>query len=126
MRGDRVRDSSGDGTLDGLDAIYGVPIADLPVHRCPPEAADLLAWAHWRVHGALAAVHAGGGRLVVPADVHLDRRRWQEPPAGAVEQLRGAQNIVVLAGPGVVHAGAVPGLHALATAGGLGVVNTWG
>jgi hypothetical protein len=37
-----------------------------------------------------------------------------------------AANPVVLAGPGVVTAGAVPGLHALATAGRLGVLNTWG
>jgi acetolactate synthase-1/2/3 large subunit len=33
---------------------------------------------------------------------------------------------VVLAGPGVVRDGAVPGLHALATSGWLGVLNTWG
>ena len=33
---------------------------------------------------------------------------------------------VVLAGPGVVADGAVPGLHALAAAASLGVLNTWG
>jgi thiamine pyrophosphate-dependent acetolactate synthase large subunit-like protein len=51
---------------------------------------------------------------------------WQEPPADAVERLSSASRICVLAGPGVVDAGAVPGLHAIATAGSLGVLNTWG
>jgi hypothetical protein len=35
-------------------------------------------------------------------------------------------NVVVLAGPGVVHEGAVGGLRALAAVGRLGVLNTWG
>jgi len=51
---------------------------------------------------------------------------WQEPAPGTVERLHAAERIIVLAGPGVVTAGAVPGLHAFATAGSLGVLNTWG
>jgi hypothetical protein len=37
-----------------------------------------------------------------------------------------ADSVVVLAGPGVVRAQSVPGLHALAGALGAGVLNTWG
>lgn len=46
-----------------------------------------------------------------------------------VERLRSlppGARLVVLAGPGVIASNAVEGLRALAAAGGLGVVNTWG
>ena len=52
--------------------------------------------------------------------------RWRQPPAELVEQVRSAARPMVVAGPGVVSAGAVPGLHALAAAADLGVLNTWG
>ena len=52
--------------------------------------------------------------------------RWIEPERAAVDALLGARRPVVLAGPGVVADGAVPGLHALAAAASLGVLNTWG
>jgi thiamine pyrophosphate-dependent acetolactate synthase large subunit-like protein len=52
--------------------------------------------------------------------------RWREPGDDLLDTLRGAERPVVLAGPGVVAGGAVPGLHALAAAGSLGVLNTWG
>jgi hypothetical protein len=51
---------------------------------------------------------------------------WEEPPPEAVDAMRAAGRITVLAGPGVIRAAAVPGLHDLAVAGGLGVLNTWG
>jgi acetolactate synthase-1/2/3 large subunit len=47
-------------------------------------------------------------------------------PEERLEVLAAAQDPVVLAGPGVVTARAVPALHAFATAGWLGVLNTWG
>ena len=60
-----------------------------------------------------------------------------EPPAftangpvgatdGAIAALEAARSPIVLAGPGVVADDAVGGLHALAAAGSLGVLNTWG
>jgi thiamine pyrophosphate-dependent acetolactate synthase large subunit-like protein len=52
--------------------------------------------------------------------------RWLDPADELLDALRGAERAVVLAGPGVVTGGAVPGLHALAAAGSLGVLNTWG
>jgi thiamine pyrophosphate-dependent acetolactate synthase large subunit-like protein len=52
--------------------------------------------------------------------------RWLTPADDLLDGVRGAERPVVLAGPGVVADGAVPGLHALAAAGGLGVLNTWG
>lgn len=52
--------------------------------------------------------------------------RWAEPDDGVLAAVRAARAPVVLAGPGVGSAGAVPGLHALAAAASLGVLNTWG
>jgi hypothetical protein len=55
-----------------------------------------------------------------PVDGRLDA------PDEAARAIGAADAPMVLAGPGVVRAGAVPGLHALAAAGRLGVLNTWG
>lgn len=66
---------------------------------------------------------------VVPAGALPQRsaaERWLAPDEGVLGALHGATAPVVLAGPGVVAAGAVAGLHALAAAGSLGVLNTWG
>ena len=52
--------------------------------------------------------------------------RWQVPPDEVVERVQAASAPVVVAGPGVVLHDAVPGLHALAVAGSVGVLNTWG
>lgn len=51
---------------------------------------------------------------------------WEEPSAGVLAALRSAARPLVLAGPGVVADGAIPGLHAFTAAGSLGVLNTWG
>ena len=69
--------------------------------------------------------------LAAPAPDHPPSRpapvdRWQDPDDSIVEAVRAAERAVVLAGPGVVAGDAVPGLHALAAAAGLGVLNTWG
>ena len=52
--------------------------------------------------------------------------RWLEPTDELVDQVRAARRPMVLAGPGVIADGAVPGLHALAASAELGVLNTWG
>ena len=51
---------------------------------------------------------------------------WLEPTEETVEATGAATNLVVLAGPGVIRDGAVPGLHDLAISAGVGVLNTWG
>jgi Thiamine pyrophosphate enzyme, central domain len=51
---------------------------------------------------------------------------WVEPEDDLVATLAAAARPVVLAGPGVVRSDSVPGLHALAAAASLGVLNTWG
>jgi hypothetical protein len=81
---------------------------------------------------------AGDG---VGLQVHLDLDLSAPLSEGRVERPSGASNwldedglgdisthgtVVVLAGPGVIHDGAVGGLRALAAAGRLGVLNTWG
>jgi hypothetical protein len=58
---------------------------------------------------------------LVPAE-----ERWVEPTDEVLERITAAERPLVLAGPGVVADGAIPGLHALAMAGDLGVVNSWG
>ena len=62
--------------------------------------------------------------LVPPQPPATDR--WVEPDDQLVSVLAAASRPVVLAGPGVVRGGAVPGLHAAAAAANLGVLNTWG
>lgn len=115
----------------GVDAVYGAPLDGVPVIPVPPDLAPLFADAHRRLTHRPAAVHDGGGAVVDPGTgrppappAPVDG--WVEPDAAAVERLRSARSPAVLAGPGVVSAGAVPGLHALAVAGSVGVLNTWG
>jgi thiamine pyrophosphate-dependent acetolactate synthase large subunit-like protein len=67
---------------------------------------------------------AGAPDEVPPAPVHRDG--WREPDSADAAPLAAASAPVVLAGPGVVHDGAVAGLNAFATAGDVGVLNTWG
>jgi hypothetical protein len=88
------------------------------------------------VPAVLDAARGGAGvelRLAVdpatPVDASIELTPadgWAEPPAEVIDLLAGARSPMVLAGPGVVLEGAVPGLHALAAAGSLGVLNTWG
>lgn len=106
-------------------AAYGVPVGDVDVVPVDdPDVARLLALAHARVHGEPAAV--SDGATIEPVAGPPAAERWVEPDGEVVERLAAAHRPVVLAGPGVVAAGCVPGLHALAAAGSLGVLNTWG
>jgi hypothetical protein len=83
---------------------------------------------------ALAGAVARRGRLDLRVDPGEPARAGvpalPPPPVPDLlpwlDRLAAARRPVVLAGPGVITARAVPGLHALATAGGLGVLNTWG
>lgn len=86
-----------------------------------------------------AAVDARAGRAC-RIELALDLERPADPldrverlPGATVpdteqwrERLATAQRPVVLAGPGVVEAGAVAALRAFAAAGDMGVLNTWG
>ena len=62
------------------------------------------------------------GAVALPA--HADD--YPEPEASLVADLSAARHVVVLAGPDVIGRRAVGGLRALAAAGRLGVLNTWG
>lgn len=86
-----------------------------------------------RVAAAARSVAGGSvAELLAAARAQLDgvpvplEERWVDPEPELLDRLAAARAPVVLAGPGVVHAGAVGGLHALAAAGSLGVLNTWG
>jgi hypothetical protein len=103
-----------------------------PARLVISDAADLLD----------ATPHVGrgsaGSGLEMRLDLDLDRPapdlppsgwvepRWSEPDPVARDRLDRASSVVVLAGPGVVTRGAVTALHAFASAGRLGVINTWG
>ncbi|HEY8545812.1 MAG TPA: hypothetical protein VIL36_12220 [Acidimicrobiales bacterium] len=110
------------------DAVYGEPLDGVAVGgravvEVPVDLASLLAEAHRRLRGRPAAVHRGDGVLPDPP---APPERWVAPPDDVVAALVAAERPAVLAGPGVVQDGAVAGLHALAAAGSLGVLNTWG
>jgi acetolactate synthase-1/2/3 large subunit len=85
-----------------------------PLDAVPPDLAPLFAEAHRRL---------GGDRAVSDQPVS---DRWQPAADEVVERIAAATVPVILAGPGVVVEGAVPGLHAVAAAGSVGVLNTWG
>jgi thiamine pyrophosphate-dependent acetolactate synthase large subunit-like protein len=74
----------------------------------------------------VSTVELGAG-LPGPA-APVDRWAGVDGDGPLVRRVRGARAPVLLAGPGVVRGGgwAVPGLHALAAAANLGVLNTWG
>jgi len=87
-----------------------------------------------RVAGGAAA---GGARLQVTIDLAqpapdgpLARpsavEDWAEPDMALLRDIARADRVMVLAGPGVVERRAVGALRALAAAGQLGVLNTWG
>jgi len=61
----------------------------------------------------------------VPAPIAPDDT-WLEPAEETAEVAGAATRVVLLAGPGVIREGAVPGLHDLAVSAGVGVLNTWG
>ncbi|HEX7134539.1 MAG TPA: hypothetical protein VF228_18335, partial [Iamia sp.] len=72
----------------------------------------------------LAHLFVEAQRRLAPPTIPGDR--WVLPDDDLVAAVVGAEAPVVLAGPDVVALGAVPGLHALATALSAGVLNTWG
>jgi Thiamine pyrophosphate enzyme, central domain len=51
---------------------------------------------------------------------------WIPPDDELLDRVHAAERPMLVAGPGVVAAGAVPDLHALAASADLGVLNTWG
>jgi thiamine pyrophosphate-dependent acetolactate synthase large subunit-like protein len=84
----------------------------------------------------VAALRRGGVRLALGLDPaepvsdsiggHRVFDSWNEPDADTVEKIERARSVVILAGPGVVAAGAVAALHGLAATLDAGVLNTWG
>ncbi|SHN46553.1 hypothetical protein [Cryptosporangium aurantiacum] len=129
-----------DGVLT-IGAPAGGPAAAEVPPACPPEGWVVLLDEPERVPDlvALGVDAAAAGRyLAIRVDLDLagpagelrDPGPAEAPPTAPPEdhlaRLAAAQRPVVLAGPGVITAGAVPALHAFATAGQVGVLNTWG
>lgn len=107
----------------GVDAVYGLPLDGTDVVEAPSELAQLFAAAHMRVTGRSAGAHVGDGRIAV---LEAPPEASGAPVDEVVAALAAAERPIVLAGPGVFHETAVAGLRALAAAGSLGVLNTWG
>lgn len=115
----------------GVDAVYGAPLDGCAVVVAPIDLAPLMAAAHRRLTGRPAAVHDGSGALLDPftgvaPQPALPIDGWLPADPEVLAALAAAERPAVLVGPGVIEAGSVPGLHAFARAGGLGVLNTWG
>lgn len=133
-------DGSPAGSSGGAPAVgpfTGAPSAGSPV--VVSSADDLLDLVDAVRTAARAGPGGGGAGLAVRLALDLDAPapdvlppspapidRWIEPDDDLVAALAAARRPVMLAGPGLVWAGAVPGLHAAATAANLGVLNTWG
>lgn len=123
----------GDGTLAvAADALAGGAAGATHAVDSVDDLLSAVGAVHAAAHGrrrrlalALALDPAAPAPDVVPPPPDpLDR--WTPPDDALVAAVGAAARPVVLAGPGVVGAGAVPGLHAVAAAAGLGVLNTWG
>jgi hypothetical protein len=125
---------------EGAGVVVRVPAGPAPADPPGPpplvvtDAGGLVAAA-----GAVAAAAGGGTPVVLWLDFDPERPapavavprpevadRWAEVGPDVVAALAASCRPVVLAGPGVVRAGAVPGLHGLAAAAHVGVLNTWG
>lgn len=140
------RFAEADGRLGGVGVAH-LGDGDLLVTGGPAPAAEVRVEDPHDVGGAVAAAaaralapvptatrlrlqvdaDAPGGALPEPSlAAALHPPRFSEPASEVVDALRAAARAVVLAGPGVVRAGCVPGLHALAARRSLGVLNTWG
>jgi hypothetical protein len=112
--------------VSALDAVYGAPLDGTAVVVVDTDLAPLFAEAHRRLRRRPAGVHRGDGMVEAVGPAPRVGDRWVDPADAAVAALTGAAHPVVLAGPGVVELDAIPGMHALAAAGSLGVLNTWG
>lgn len=103
--------------------MYGLLLDGAEVVEVPLELAELFAAAHLRVTGRPAGARGSIGSV---ATVESPPAAGGAPVEEVVAALESAERPIVLAGPGVVREGAVAGLRALAGAGSLGVLNTWG
>jgi thiamine pyrophosphate-dependent acetolactate synthase large subunit-like protein len=125
----------GDGTLvvpgpragggaDAADGTHAVLVEDLEALRAlAPPLADSVRGGGVRLEVRVdLARPVPGGLLASPAPA----AEWSEPDEALVRDVAQANRVVVLAGPGVVERRAVGALRALAAAGRLGVLNTWG
>jgi thiamine pyrophosphate-dependent enzyme len=114
------------------DGVFWLPGFDPgPTGTIEVDSADALV-------AALPALSASGGvelRVALDPDQPVEDSfppplasddGWLEPADEAVEAVGAATRLLVLAGPGVIRDGAVPGLHDLAVSVGVGVLNTWG
>jgi Thiamine pyrophosphate enzyme, central domain len=111
-RGGHVADlPTGTVVVDGPDAVRGLP----PLLAASRDGVRL----ELRID---PSAPAGPGPLAPAAPP----AGGAEPDDALVDGLARARRVVVLAGPGVVSQRAVGGLRALAAAGRLGVLNTWG
>jgi hypothetical protein len=137
--------------VEDIDVARLLAAAHQRVHRAPAAVHDDAGVLHlWGTGGSLVPVTRSRDLLdaldslpVEPVGLRLDidlaapvpdelpaappaEPGWTDPDPDQVKSLLSARSPVVLAGPGVVEARAAPALNALAAAGCLGVLNTWG
>ena len=87
--------------LGGVDEVFGLPLAGVPVAEVPDTAiAELLALAHELVHRRIALVHMGDGRLVRPG---LHRGELSLGLASVEEICELSRHFRSRPGPGSLH-----------------------
>jgi hypothetical protein len=122
------------GVVTVVDRSARFPLAEPPALDVADADALVGGW-----RAADDRLRAGGGAVAVTIAIDPEAAvadvvpappepvdRWVDPADGDVELLGRAQAPVALVGPGVADPAYVPGLQALAAAGSLGVLNTWG
>jgi hypothetical protein len=112
-RPDGARDPAYTVVVDDLDTVRA--LAPLVVDRASEDGVRLQV----RIDLAAPAPDLPVARPSPPED-------WAAPDPALLRDVARASRVVVLAGPGVVEQRAVGALRALAAAGRLGVLNTWG
>jgi hypothetical protein len=112
------------GAADRVDVAGPVLVEDVEtVGALAPLLADAVRVEGTRLQVAVdLAQPAPEGPIALPAP----EEDWVEPDESVARDVAGVSRVVVLAGPGVVERRAVGALRALAAAGRLGVLNTWG
>jgi thiamine pyrophosphate-dependent acetolactate synthase large subunit-like protein len=118
---ERVHRARAAAHLGDGEVVIGAGAAEVVVVTDPAQLVDIRPPVRLRID---LEIRAPAPDIAPPLRPAPDR--WQAIEPGILERIVRAQSPVGLVGPGIVDAAVIPELHAVATGGNLGVLNTWG